>query len=315
MIARRLYYQVKPYLPSSLRLVLRRCLAKWKRRSLQGVWPVLESGGRPPNGWWGWPGGKQFAFVLTHDVEGQRGFERVKQLAELELASDFRSSFNFVPEGEYHVSADLRRWLLARGFEIGVHDLHHDGSLYRSRADFVGQAPIINEYLAKWNATGFRAAFMFHNLDWIRELDIEYDASTFDTDPFEPQPEGVGTIFPFFVPPRNGRSGYVELPYTLVQDSTLFILLQEQTADIWKRKLDWIVQRGGMALVNVHPDYVAFNQEPASGWKFPVARYSELLSYVEQRYRGQYWNVVPKNLARWFRSQACCEQHSEPISR
>lgn len=38
-----------------------------------------------------------------------------------------------------------------------------------------------------------------HNLEWIGELDIEYDLSTFDTDPFMPQPDGVGTIFPFLV--------------------------------------------------------------------------------------------------------------------
>jgi hypothetical protein len=239
--------------------------------------------------------------------------DQVRKIAELEMALGFRSSFNFIPEGEYSLSEDLVEWLLPRGFEIGVHDLHHDGSLFRSRADFTRQAPSINRYLGKWKANGFRAAFMFHNLDWIRELDIEYDASTFDTDPFEPQPEGVETVFPFFVPAKNGRPGYVELPYTLVQDSTLFILLQEQTADIWKRKVDWLAKQGGMALVNVHPDYVALNREPASGWKFPVTRYSELLSYVEERYRGQYWNVVPKDLARWFRSQVCCEQQTESI--
>ena len=38
---------------------------------------------------------------------------------------------------------------------------------------------------------------MHHNLDWISELEIDYDMSTFDTDPFEPMPQGAGTIFPF----------------------------------------------------------------------------------------------------------------------
>ena len=56
--------------------------------------------------------------------------------------------------------------------------------------------------------------------------------------------------------PNGG--GYVELPYTLPQDSTMFLVLQEKSTDIWKQKLDWLVQRGGMALVNVHPDYVGF---------------------------------------------------------
>ena len=58
----------------------------------------------------------------------------------------------------------------------------------------------INHYLREWNAVGFRSAFMLRNLDWLHQLDIEYDLSTFDTDPFEPQPEGRHTIFPFWVP-------------------------------------------------------------------------------------------------------------------
>ena len=69
-----------------------------------------------------------------------------------------------------------------------------------------------------------------------------------DTDPFEPQPDGRHTIFPFWVPRPNGNGsavpasseGYVELPYTLPQDSTLFVVLRETTPEIWMRKLDWI---------------------------------------------------------------------------
>ena len=55
---------------------------------------------------------------------------------------------------------------------------------------------------------------MFRNLDWYHQLEVGYDASTFDTDPFEPQADGAGTIFPFWVrsPAEAGRPGYVELP-------------------------------------------------------------------------------------------------------
>jgi hypothetical protein len=48
------------------------------------------------------------------------------------------------------------------------------------------------------------------------------------------------------------------LPYTLVQDFNLFKILREPNIDIWKRKLDWIAERGGMALINTHPDYMGF---------------------------------------------------------
>ena len=74
----------------------------------------------------------------------------------------------------------------------------------------------INEHL-KWGAAGFRSGCMLRRLEWIEELNIKYDASTFDTDPFEPQPDGVGQIFPFWLAGSNGRPGFVELPYTLAQ--------------------------------------------------------------------------------------------------
>src|SRR2546426_745323 len=82
-----------------------------------------------PAGWTGWPEGRKLAFVLTHDVEGPEGLAKVRQLAELEMKLGFRSSFNFIPEGPYAVPAELRAWLLANGFEVGVHDLEHNGKL------------------------------------------------------------------------------------------------------------------------------------------------------------------------------------------
>jgi hypothetical protein len=44
---------------------------------------------------------------------------------------------------------------------------------------------------------------MLRNLDWLHDLDVQYDASTFDTDPFEPQPDGRHTMFPFWMPRPN----------------------------------------------------------------------------------------------------------------
>jgi glycosyltransferase involved in cell wall biosynthesis len=234
--------------------------------------------------------------VLTHDVEGSAGLAKCRQLMELEQKLGFRSSFNFIPEGDYAVSREQREELTQNGFEVGVHDLNHDGKLYQSRQSFSEKARWINHYLKEWGATGFRSAFMLHELDWLHELNIQYDASTFDTDPFEPQPDGVHTIFPFWKPHSNG-GGYVELPYTLPQDSTLFLVLKEKSPAIWKKKLDWISQRDGMALVNVHPDYLRFPGEPASPRTFPVAHYVELLEYVRDRYAGVYWQPLPRAMA------------------
>ena len=200
MLSRRLYYLVKPFFSRRVQIAFRRFHAHRVLRHCGNSWPINPAAGRTPDGWPGWPGGKQFGLVLTHDVEGRRGVERVRQLAELEMELGFRSSFNFVPEGGYAVPAELRTWLTENGFEVGVQDLHHDAKLYRSRKHFVESAARINRYMKEWDAVGFRSAFMLHKLDWLHDLHILYDASTFDTDPFEPQPDGMETIFPFWVP-------------------------------------------------------------------------------------------------------------------
>jgi hypothetical protein len=149
---------------------------------------------------------------------------------------------------------------------------------------------------------------MQHNLDWINDLDIEYDASTFDTDPFEPQPDGVVTIFPFLVRRYSTQRGYIELPYTLPQDFTLFVLMKQKDIDIWKRKLDWIVQHGGMALLNTHPDYMSFDGRKMTIDNYPADYYAEFLEHIKNRYEGIYWQVLPRDMGRFFRHRRLDEQ-------
>ena len=272
----------------------------WTRRRLEDyrhVWPIKEASAAAPHGWPGWPDRKKFAVVLTHDVEGQSGLNRVRSLYQLEAALGFRSSFNFIPEGDYKTPPELRGELVAAGFEVGIHDLRHDGKLYRSHSEFHEQAKRINQYLKDWNAVGFRSGFMLRNLSWLNELNIRYDASTFDTDPFEPQPDGADTIFPFWVPsPKDGR-GYIELPYTLPQDSTLFSLLQDKDISTWIRKLDWIAHNGGMVLLNVHPDYVRFDGDAPSSGSLPAEFYRQFLQYLKSKYEGAYWQALPREVA------------------
>ena len=70
--------------------------------------------------------------------------------------------------------------------------------------------------------------------------------------------------------------------------------MQEESIDIWKRKLDWIAEHGGMAMLDVHPDYmdVTGNGEPRQ--RYPIARYAEFLDYARQIYDGQFWQALPK---------------------
>ena len=106
------------------------------------------------------------------------------------MSLGFRSSFNFVPEGPYSVPPALRSWLVDRGFEVGVHDLRHDGRLYTSRAEFQGKAERINRYVKRWNAAGFRSAFMLNKLDWLHDSISPTTCPRSTPIPSNPNPKG-----------------------------------------------------------------------------------------------------------------------------
>jgi peptidoglycan/xylan/chitin deacetylase (PgdA/CDA1 family) len=299
MLINSIYYLIKPLIPRWLQIYLRRKLALRKRSLYSNIWPIDEKTDKPPIGWSGWPDKKRFALVITHDVETLKGQGKCYSLIRLEERLGFKSSFNFVPE-EYSVSSNLRDSLTQNGYEVGLHGLNHYQNPFKSKKIFQKQVSRINHYLHEWESVGFRAPCMYHNLDWIHDLNIEYDASTFDTDPFEPQPDGMGTIFPFWVQKSGANKGYVELPYTLPQDFTLFVLMQEKNINIWKKKLNWIVENGGMALLITHPDYMNFGGEKLGKEEYSVECYEEFLNYIKLNYEGQYWHVLPKEIARFW---------------
>jgi predicted glycosyltransferase/peptidoglycan/xylan/chitin deacetylase (PgdA/CDA1 family) len=301
-----LYYFLKPFVPRRLQIEARRKYVAWRRAGNGHHWPIDPAAARSPEGWPGWPAGKRFALVLTHDVERAEGQARCNELLELEKGLGFRSAFNFVAE-DYPVDTELRRRLTEEGFEIGLHGVTHGGNIFKSEKVFQSEAERINRYLKEWGCSGFRAPRMYHDLDKTHHLDIEYDASTFDTDPFEPQPDGVRTIFPFFVENGSPDTGYVELPYTLPQDFTLFVLMGHRDISLWKEKLCWIAEHGGMALIITHPDYMSFGKHNGNIEQYPADYYREFLEHVRTEYEGQYWTALPRDVARYV-NQA---QHRE----
>jgi len=162
----RLYYAVKPWIPRRVRIAARRVLVSSQLRHAQGVWPIMPGTERMPEGWPGWPEGKKFAFVLTHDVEGASGLWRCSDLASIERQLGFRSAFNFIPEGTYRTPPKLREELVNAGFEVGIHDLKHNGRLFESRSGFGRAAVRINHYLEDWKSVGFRSGFMLRESEW-----------------------------------------------------------------------------------------------------------------------------------------------------
>jgi glycosyltransferase involved in cell wall biosynthesis len=79
----------------------------------------------------------------------------------------------------------------------------------------------------------------------------------------------------------------------------LFLVLKETSPEIWKKKLDWIAARGGMALINVHPDYVGFNRAGLGQREFPAACYREFLEYVRWQYPNDFWHALPREVAEY----------------
>ena len=296
-----LFYLIKPLVPRQFQVSLRRFVAKRKLNASAAYWPIWPIAGEKPINWKGWPDGKKFAFVLIHDVDTKVGRDRCLNLAEMESLMGFRSAYYFVPE-DYHVSKALRQKLMNSGFEIGLHGLTHDGKKYRNYQTFKTIAPKINKYLKDWGIVGYTSPSMLGNLRWISDLNVEYSCSSFDTDPFEPRPFGVATIFPFIMRNPSGSRSFVEIPYTLPQDHTLFNLLREKDISIWKRKLDWVAEKGGVVLLNTHPDYMFFDNGINQKMEYPSRFFNEFLSYVSNRYEGQFWNCLPKTLSHFWRS-------------
>jgi peptidoglycan/xylan/chitin deacetylase (PgdA/CDA1 family) len=289
----RVYYQLRSLIPLPLRQLLQRyrkvetgdrwcfpdefvaALSDRVKRSPAAI-PMLHP----------WPDGASIAFVPTHDIETLGGMRRIAAIADLEEQLGFRSSWNIVPH-KYRVDRGLLRDLQSRGFEIGVHGFNHDGKLFTSKRIFDSRVPAINAALREYDAVGFRAPMVHRNLDWMQSLEADYDASCFDADPYQAMPGGVGAPWPFIA----GR--FVELPYTLPQDHTLFVALGERDERTWTSKLEFIAQLRGMAMLITHPDYLDTGDR--------LNAYRRLLERVRET--PDAWRALPRDIATWWRDR------------
>ena len=295
------YYVLKPVIPRALQIYFRRRIANYKLKRHQDIWPIDPKSGNPPAGWRGWPDNKKFALILSHDVDTQKGHDCVLKLIEIEKRLGFKSAYNFVPE-RYDVARALIKKVKKEGFGVNVHGLKHDGKLFQSKKIFKQRALQINKYINDWEVEGFTAPSMICNLSWMHELNIKHSTCTFDTDPFEPEPNPSKTIFPFFVTNDKNGGSFVELPYTLAQDHLLFIILKEKDNSIWKKKLMWLAEKGGMALLNTHSDYMRFPGNGLESEEYPVKFYEKFLDHIKTEYEGQYWHALPSEMADFWQS-------------
>lgn len=229
------------------------------------------------------PNSVSSAIILTHDVEEQEGFNFIPSIIELEEKYGFKSSWNIVPY-KYKIDEGIINLIKRSGHEIGIHGYNHDGKLYYSEKIFNERVPYINKAIKKYDAVGFRSPMVHRNLVWLQRLNIKYDASCFDYDPFQPFPGGTGSIWPFIV----GK--FVELPYTLPQDHTIFYVLKQMNISIWKNKINWLIENNGMILALTHPDYLKDKKH--------FDMYKELLEFIKKINNS--WNCLPKEMTEWW---------------
>ena len=89
----------------------------------------------------------------------------------------------------------------------------------------------------------------------------------------------------------------MELPYTLPQDSTMYLILKKKNNDIWKNKAKWLIEKNAPILFITHPDYMNFKNEYSNDKQYPINLYTEFLEWIKANYENQYWNPLPHEFA------------------
>jgi hypothetical protein len=298
------YYRIKRFIPRRAQLIARRALVRRQALPDFPAWPLEQSldqllrfytrclllaGDKRELAFdWFWPASYRAALILTHDVESADGLRLAIELADLEEERGLRSSFNIVARW-YPIDEGILDELLERGFELGVHGVYHDRSMFASRAAFESQLPIVREMAARIRAVGFRSPATHRVFEWLADLPLAYDCSVPHSDPFEPIPGGCCSLWPFFI------GEVVELPYTLPQDHTLFTLLGHRSIALWQKQLESIEQLHGLVELLTHPDpgYL--------GDRSKRALYVEFLDAI--RDRPGLWQPLPREVAQWWRQR------------
>lgn len=307
VLVRKAYYAVRQFLPVSIRRQLQRMyFSDWRELPFPN-WPVdttvdslheeflrlaMKARGvqRVPFIWF-WPEGARNCLIMTHDVETETGRDFTSSLMDLDDSRGIKASFQVVPEERYDVSTDYVDGIRARGFEFNVHDLNHDGTLFRDRSEFLLRAAKINEYVRRYRAFGFRSGSMYRNQDWYDAYEFCYDMSVPNVAHLEPQRGGCCTVMPYFV------GSILEIPLTATQDYTLFHILNDYSLDLWKAQISLIQAKHGLISFIIHPDYVVDARARKT--------FASLLDYLRELIsRDNIWLTLPGELDCWWRARS-----------
>ena len=306
-VAKQIYYFTRPFLPVLLRRYFQRAyLRGWKEIAFP-EWPVdfsvdtlmervlalvmLSQGIKRIPFIWFWPNGAPSCAIMTHDVEDAEGRNFCNSLMNLDDRFSIKSAFQIVPEARYETQNGFLDSFHARGFEVNIHDLNHDGFLFREKAEFCRRADEINRYAKDFGAEGFRSGAMYRNQDWYGALDFSYDMSIPTVAHLEPQRGGCCTVMPYFI------DKILELPLTTIQDYSLFHILGDYSIDLWKQQTELIMKRNGLVSFITHPDYLVRKRAQSV--------YLDLLAHLSRlRAEKKLWIALPAEVNRWWRNRS-----------
>ncbi|HVB58085.1 MAG TPA: hypothetical protein VNE63_16890, partial [Candidatus Acidoferrales bacterium] len=307
-LAHNAYYSVRPWLGASLRRRLQRLALRRWQGNIFPKWPVdrsvdrlfekllaLSMDARQVNKipfLWFWPNGYSSCAVMTHDVETKTGLDFCSQLMAIDDLHGIKASYQLVPEKRYAIPGAMLQAIREDRCEVNIHDLNHDGQLFRDREQFLRRATRINEHASNYSAKGFRSGALYRNSDWYGALSqFSYDMSIPNVAHLDPQRGGCCTAMPFFI------GDMLELPLTTTQDYSLFHILRDYSIDLWQQQVSLIMDNHGFISFNIHPDYVIESRARAV--------YISLLQYLSQlRNERKLWMPLPGEVATWWRERS-----------
>lgn len=210
----------------------------------------------------GWPGGKKYAFMLTHDVDSNWLYK--KENLDLFLAAEDRAGVKgawYFVNGLYrHDFAKIDR-LAAAGHEIGLHGDNHDHKIaFLPEAEMRRRLDGCRRFIDRYAVKGFRSPHYLRTPGFYEVLKdyVRYDTSMHDSynpaNAVEQFREGCSAIHPFTL--SDGADALLELPITIPEDYELYdpgrgaaSIAGPQLAQV-----EEIKRRGGLATLVIHPE-------------------------------------------------------------
>lgn len=241
-----------------------------------------------------YPDARSGAVILTHDIDSRADIGGIPELRALEKRFELPSSVGFIPHISWPERAVIER-LVADGCEVYCHDLGHNGKLpYKSLAEiragferFFDPNPYARPLLR-----GFRSGQLLMSVELLGALGewFAYDLSLPDTERGGPYGSNAGcaSVYPFLT------SGLLEIPLTMPQDYYLTNVEHYDSPkmlSVWKDKLEAVLARGGVAVVNTHPVWTTPRR--LAVW----AAYEGLLEAIA---RSDAWVTTPSPLCEWL---------------